>query len=248
VVDRHRVRYAKRGRLRFASHRDLARMLERALRRSGVPLAFSAGFSPHPRISYLGAAPTGTASEAEYLELGLAVVTEPAEVAARLGGALPAGIDVVEVVRAAPGQPGLAERVEASQWQVLLVGVPVATAQQALARFLEQDRVPVDRRTKQGVREVDARAAIVSARVSGDEHAILDLVARHTTPAVRPDDVLAGLRSVASLTWPSPPVATRLAQGPLTADHQVGDPLAPDRLAAAAYRGVTETSAATRPE
>jgi len=55
------VRYAKRGRLRFTSHRDFGRAFERAVRRAGVPIAFSSGFSPHPRISYAGAASTGHA-------------------------------------------------------------------------------------------------------------------------------------------------------------------------------------------
>src|SRR4051794_41885624 len=72
VVQRLRLRYAKRGRLRFTSHRDFARAFERALRRAAVPMGYSAGFSPHPKISYVGAAPTGVASEAEYLEIGLA--------------------------------------------------------------------------------------------------------------------------------------------------------------------------------
>src|SRR4051812_49589838 len=72
VVQRLRVRYARRGRLRFTSHRDFARAFQRALRRAAVPMGYSAGFSPHPKISYVGAAPTGVASEAEYLEIGLA--------------------------------------------------------------------------------------------------------------------------------------------------------------------------------
>ena len=72
MVQRVRLRYAKRGRLRFTSHRDFARAFERALRRASVPMAYSAGFTPHPKISYMGAAPTGVASEAEYLEIGLA--------------------------------------------------------------------------------------------------------------------------------------------------------------------------------
>ena len=65
MVQRLRLRYAKRGRLRFSSTRDFQRALERALRRADVPMAFTAGFHPHPRISYANAAPTGTASEAE---------------------------------------------------------------------------------------------------------------------------------------------------------------------------------------
>jgi hypothetical protein len=59
--------------------------------------------------------------------------------------------------------------------------------------------------------------------------ATLSAVVRHVTPAVRPDDVLSGLRSVADLAPPMPPQATRLAQGPLTESGEVGDPLAPDR-------------------
>ena len=57
--------------MRFASHRDIARAIERGVRRAGLPVAYSAGFSPHPKISYSGGAPTGAASEAEYLEISL---------------------------------------------------------------------------------------------------------------------------------------------------------------------------------
>src|SRR6185503_1138291 len=129
-------------------HRDFQRALERALRRAEVPMAYSAGFSPHPRISYAGAAPTGAASEAEYVEIGLARRCRPDDVRVALDAALPAGLDVL---------------------------------------------------------------------------------VRHSTPAVRPDDVLAALRVVAHLAPPSPPVATRLAQGPLDeADGAVADPLAAD--------------------
>ena len=58
TVQRIRVRFAKRGRLRFLSHRDVARSVERAVRRAGIPVAHSHGFSPHPRLSWIGAAPT----------------------------------------------------------------------------------------------------------------------------------------------------------------------------------------------
>ena len=90
-VQRLRVRYAKRGRLRFTSHRDFSRAFERAVFRARVPMAYSSGFNPHPRISYAGAAPTGSASEAEYLELALAEVVVPADVHAMLDEALPPG-------------------------------------------------------------------------------------------------------------------------------------------------------------
>src|SRR6195952_1818281 len=93
VVQRLRLRYAKRGRLRFTSHRDVARAFERALRRAAVPMAYSSGFTAHPKISYVGAAPTGVSSEAEYLELGLSKVLAPEEIRQRLNDALPDGLD-----------------------------------------------------------------------------------------------------------------------------------------------------------
>ena len=77
AVQRIRLRYTKRGRLRFTSHRDFQRAFERALRRSEVPMAYSAGFTPHPKVSYANAAPTGTGSEAEFLEIALTEARDP---------------------------------------------------------------------------------------------------------------------------------------------------------------------------
>src|SRR5882724_821320 len=97
VAQRLTIRYAKRSRMRFASHRDIARAVERGVRKAGLPVAFSAGFSPHPKISYSGGAPTGAASEAEFLEIALTRPCDPALVRDQLDAALPAGIDVIEV-------------------------------------------------------------------------------------------------------------------------------------------------------
>jgi radical SAM-linked protein len=240
TVQRLRVRYAKLDRLRFTSHRDFARAFERALRRAAIPIAYSAGFSPHPKVSYANAAPTGVASEAEYLEVGLAAHRDPAAVRQALDAALPPGLDVLEVVEAGPG--ALADRLEASLWQIRLDGLGVAEVAAAVAAFQAAEVVQVERMTKNGLRRFDARAAVTHIRVSavepserGADHpaaacAILQVVVRHVTPAVRPDDVLAGLREVADLTPPHPPRVTRLAQGPLgAASDEVHDPLAADR-------------------
>lgn len=256
-VQRLRLRYAKRGRLRFSSHRDFQRALERALRRAGVPMAYSAGFNPHPRISYAGAAPTGAASEAEYVEFAVTRRCDPPALRQALDDALPPGLDVVEVVEAAPG--ALADRLQASSWRIELPGTPPDVADAAVATYLAAERVEVQRLMKTGLRTFDTRAAVLRLVVepapAGDEPgmpgagvaveenvtdsvaqgllgscAILHLVVRHTTPAVRPDDVLAGLRSQAHLAPLSPPRMTRLAQGPLDEENgTVADPLAADR-------------------
>ena len=244
TVQRLRLRYAKRGRLRFTSTRDFQRALERALRRTGVPMAYSQGFNPHPRISYANAAPTGTASEAEYVELAVTSVLDPERVRQALDDALPPGLDVLEVVEART--PDFADRLEASVWTVELPGVDTSVARAAVAAFLAAEEVGVSRLTKSGVRAFDARGPVLRLEVLADAAprdgsggrpcAILDMVVRHVTPSVRPDDVLAALRLVADLVPPVPPRVTRLAQGPLVADASAGaahpavsDPLAPDR-------------------
>jgi radical SAM-linked protein len=223
VVQKLRIRYAKRGRLRFTSHRDFARVFERAIRRSRVPIAFSAGFSPHPKVSYAGAAPTGTASEAEYLEIGLAAVSDPIEVRDALDAALPPGIDILEVVDAVnTAAKTLAELIDASHWTIDLPNVGLEEARRALDLLLATESALVERPTKDGTRTIDVRTALRSADVSltsanasdvNGRCARMDLVVQHSTPAVRPDDVLTALRTIGALSTPVTPLVTRLAQG-----------------------------------
>ncbi|MFH8573088.1 TIGR03936 family radical SAM-associated protein [Streptomyces sp. NPDC017993] len=240
-MQRIRLRYTKRGRLRFTSHRDFQRAFERALRRAEVPMAYSAGFSPHPKVSYANAAPTGTGSEAEYLEIQLAKHRDPQTLRALLDESLPTGLDVIDAVEAHTS--GLADRLQASVWEMRLDGVAAEVAGHAVEAFLAAEEVQVERRTKNGMRTFDARAAVAALEVAegegdrpdGKACAILRLVVRHLTPAVRPDDVLSGLRAAADLAPPVPAAVTRLAQGLL--DEETGavtDPLAPDRDAATA--------------
>lgn len=256
TVQKLRIRYAKRGRLRFTSHRDIQRAFERALRRADVPMAYSAGFSPHPKVSWAGAAPTGVASEAEYVEIGVTRALDPAELAAELDASLPKDLDILEIVEAAT--PNLMERLEASVWEIRLPGVEPDEARAAVAAFLAADEVMVERMTKNGMRKFDARSAVAGAEAMCDDAgqvdggagngqpvspcAILRLVVRHLTPAVRPDDVLTGLGRVAGLVPPVPPQVTRLAQGPLrpvsestpasVSTEALSDPLDPDRAPA----------------
>jgi radical SAM-linked protein len=224
------IRYAKRGRMRFASHRDIARAVERGVRKAGLPIAYSAGFSPHPKISYAGAAPTGTASEAEYLEIGLTSACPAPGVRDRLDAALPDGIDVIEVLELADAPGGIAALgLEASQWQVILPGVAEDEAARAVQAFLAAESAVVERRTSKGTRQLDARAAVVALeldrRAAQEADAgcvILRMVVRHLTPAVRPDDILAALSAIAGLAPSSPPVVTRLAQGALGTEAAIG--------------------------
>jgi radical SAM-linked protein len=209
------VRYAKRGKMRFASHLDVARAFERGVRRAGLPIAYSAGFTPHPKISYAGGAPTGVASEAEYLSLALTSRIEADVAREQLNAALPDGIDVIVVTEDAGGLP--ASRLTASEWQVVLPGLKPGDAAEVVQKFLALAEAPVERLTSKGLRRMDARSAVVSLEVhdeaAGD--AVLRMVLHHTVPSVRPDDVLNALRDVSEVIPTALPLITRLTQGSL---------------------------------
>ena len=143
---------------------------------------------------------------------------------ALLDESLPEGLDVIEVVESPGGS--LADRLEASRWRIDIDGAP-AVVEAAVATFLAADEVLVERMTKKGLREFDARGAVVALMVTAsgyDDRSALDLVLRHGVPSVRPDDVLTALVSVSDVEPGPAPLMTRLAQGPLSGDGTVGDP------------------------
>ena len=164
---------------------------------------------------------------------------DPNRLREALDAALPDGLDVLEVVEAGPGS--LADRLQASEWEMAFPAADLDVVRTAVGAFLAADEAPVTRMFKTGPRTFDARAAVVAAEVyeepgrveagSGDRPcAILRMVVQHTTPVVRPDDILTALRSVADLESAASPTVTRRAQGLLqTAPAGVADPLAADK-------------------
>lgn len=227
AVQRLRVRYAKRGRMRFTSTRDFQRALERAVRRAGLPMAFSGGFHPHPKISYANAAPTGAASEAEYVEISVTRQVDPGSVAALLDASLPGGLDVLEVVDASDLPGALADHLQGSVWALRFragEGTDLSGMPSAVAALLAAPRVLVSRMMKKGPRELDVREALLDLVVVADDVAAVpaeegDVVllasVLHTTPTVRPEEIWTALRQVSGTDLPRP-MSTRLRQGPVT--------------------------------
>ncbi len=226
------VRYAKRGRMRFASIRDVQRAFERAVRQAGLPIAHSAGFSPHPKISYASGTQTGVASEAEYLSLGLTATVDPAGMRSVLDRALPDGIDVIEVAEDSGGS--LNSRLMVSEWLVKLPGIAPDAAETAARAFLAAAEVPVERLTNKGTRHFDARAAVLTLEVTPragtiDHHecATIRMVVRHTEPAVRPEDVLNGMLPGGAASVKPAAAVTRVAQGILGPEDRATAVIAP---------------------
>jgi radical SAM-linked protein len=149
-----RLRFSKLGRVRWTSHRDVARVWERALRRARLPVAYSAGFSPHPLLSFGLALPTGCESTAEYFDVALAEPIDTPDVVGRLAEGLPEGIAILAAAPLAAGAASLQEEVTSCTWEIDVPGVTPAQLSEAAARLLDAGAIPV-RRARKGRTEVD---------------------------------------------------------------------------------------------
>ncbi len=196
---RVRVRFAKHGKVRFTSHRDVARIWERALRRAGVAVAYSAGFTPRPRIAFGLALPTGYCSEAEYLDISLdaarAADVDHDGLAASLTAALPHGITALAAARLGGGEPSLQHAVTSCTWRIDTAGAPPASVSGSVVRALGPDTLMVERERKGRRATEDIRPAVLSVDVAGDTTDGVRLVAELATQprAVRPAELLASL-------------------------------------------------------
>jgi radical SAM-linked protein len=162
VAARLRVRFAKLGRVRWTSHRDVARMWERALRRGRVPVAYTAGFSPRPQISFGLALPTGCESVAEYLDLALDEEVEPEELSATVGPLLPEGVSVLAVGALAAGAASLQEEVTSCSWSIAVPRVEPEELEAAVARTTAAGSLPVQRQRKGRSVEDDLRPSVLA--------------------------------------------------------------------------------------
>lgn len=179
---RIRLRYEKVGRVRFTSQRDLARIVERAMRRLQLPLAESQGFSPRPLLSFGLALPTGCASLAEYLDLrlqdGVATATTTVHdhglpddgslgaLAAALTARLPAGVAVTAAAALEGSEPSLQEAVTSCDWKLEVLGVSPAEMVGRVGRLVDSDAVVVVRERKGRDVTDDIRPNVLSLRAA----------------------------------------------------------------------------------
>ena len=216
---RLRIRFSKIGKIRFTSHRDTARIWERGLRRAGLPVAYSEGFTPRPRISFGLALPTGYESEAEYLDVeldgeaaglsglgadgeaasgsGLGIDGEAAgtDLAGALTEAVPAGITVLAAAGIDRAGPSLQEAVTSCTWRIDVGGVDEKAAAAAAARALDAGEILITRERKGRTVTDDIRPQIVSLDTTSTTADGIRLIAELGTKprALRPSELLAGL-------------------------------------------------------
>jgi radical SAM-linked protein len=169
--ERVRVRFSKHGKIRFTSHRDVARIWERALRRAEIPVAYTEGFSPRPKLSFGLALSTGYESHGEYLDVALADGSGvgPDDLGPRAAPGLPLGIEVQAVTPLAPGAESLQQAVTSCTWRIEIAGVDddagADAVRAALDVALAADALPLTRDRKGQTVTDDVRPAILTARV-----------------------------------------------------------------------------------
>ena len=186
---KQRVRFSKQGKIRFLSHRDLARVWERTLRRAGVPVAYSEGFSPRPRLSFGLALSTGHESLGEYLDIDVApgAGIEPDDLPARVAGSLPGGMVAQAAIWIPPGTDSLQQAVVSCSWRIEVVGAEPAAAADRVAQVLSLDALPTIVERKGSPVELDARPAILSLEVASDEAPRPDVVDLRPTVVLHAD-------------------------------------------------------------
>jgi len=193
-----RIRFSKLGKVRFTSHRDVARIWERALRRAAVPVAYTEGFSPHPKLSFGLALSTGHESLGEYLDVDIAGDTaDPVAVEdlpARLDPGLPIGLDVQAAAEIAPGTPSLQQAVTSCTWHIEVTGLDgdrdAAELSDRVARCLDADSLVVTRERKGQKVTDDLRPAILSL-VADPDRPVLSAELATQPRGVRPSELVA---------------------------------------------------------
>jgi radical SAM-linked protein len=165
-----RVRFEKLGKVRFLSHRDMARIWERSLRRAGVAVAYSEGFSPRPRLHFGLALSTGHESLAEFLDIDLADGGDlaPEDLPARVNPSLPTGMRATAVVTVDAGVESLQQSVTSCSWQLEVIGAEPNEVAAAATRALAATTLPTTVERKGSPVAIDARPAILAIDVDPD--------------------------------------------------------------------------------
>jgi radical SAM-linked protein len=193
---RLRLRFTKAGKIRFTSHRDVARMWERALRRSRLPVAYSQGFSPHPLVSFGLALPTGCESFGEYLDIRLGPAgpgeLPAAELPPALSALLPEGIEVQVAAFVEETEGSLQQEVASCDWELEVLGVPGEELKERVDETLAAPILMVRRERKGRQVEDDIRPAILALSVTSPNGHLRAELATHPR-GVRPVDLLAAL-------------------------------------------------------
>lgn len=187
-----RVRFTEHGKVRFLSHRDVARIMERAFRRLRLPIAYSQGFSPRPKVSFGLALSVAYESDAEYLDIELVTPIDLQDIPSRLSEILPNGFSVTAVEPLEAGSISLQQAIVCCNWRIEVLGASLSDVTAAVSELLQADELPLERSRKGKVSIVDVRPAILDLEVTGPTDVGVQLLTTLATSgtSLRPSELV----------------------------------------------------------
>ena len=205
------IRFGKNPRLRFISHLDLQRFFQRALNRTGLPIAWSQGFNPHPVLSFGSALAVGWTSEYEVIDVKLAAPMGRGRTEELMRAALPEDLPVLEVRMTDDRHPAPMAMVRASEYRIDVPVDAVKPIHEAMCRFEASDCVMAVRKTKSGEKEINIRPLALSMEPADTGlTARLSLTEKDT---LKPDLLLATLAHMAGIEMPEARIHRTLLLG-----------------------------------
>lgn len=205
------IRFGKQPRLRFISHLDLQRFFQRALNRTGLPIAWTQGFNPHPILSFGSALALGWTSEYEILDVKLSAPMGRRRTEDAMRAALPVDLPVLEVRMVDDRHPAPMAMVRASDYEITLSGETAAATLDAAEEFLRRESVMAVRKTKSGEREVDIRPMALSLEREGDVLSARLMLTEKDT--LKPDLLVRALAEIAGAEVPEMRIHRRCLLG-----------------------------------
>ena len=205
------IRFGKQPRLRFISHLDLQRFFQRALNRTGLPIAWTQGFNPHPILSFGSALALGWTSEYEILDVKLSAPMGRRRTEDAMRAALPVDLPVLEVRMVDDRHPAPMAMVRASDYEIALSGETAAATLDAAEEFLRRESVMAMRKTKSGEREVDIRPMALSLKREGDVLSARLMLTEKDT--LKPDLLVRALAEIAGAEVPEMRIHRRCLLG-----------------------------------
>ena len=190
---RLRLTFSKTEAMRFTGHLDLQRTLERTIRRANLPLAYSQGFNPHPKLTLAAALPLGFTSACEVADMWLKEDMAVADVKAALQTAAPPGITFDNIAAVEDRAPKIQTMLHSAEYRVTLLEL-VPNLEQRLTDLLATEEIPLTRVRKRKTRTYDLRPLIEALTViepspDGNQRLHMRLTAREGATG-RPDEVL----------------------------------------------------------
>jgi radical SAM family uncharacterized protein/radical SAM-linked protein len=188
MIKKYRITFSKMGFARYLSHLELVRLFIRAFRRAGLPIAYSKGHHPMPKLSFAHALPVGTESLEETLDIAFHGVTSAKTIGERIRGNTPEGIELTRIEEVS--RNGKAPRLKESYYELYLNGLKVAPDD--IEGFLESSSFLVSKTGKKGDRLIDARLLV--RKIALKEPHVIDLVVSHAPgPELKPSDLIKGV-------------------------------------------------------